>query len=108
MFVLVNRFLFYKSFLGVALWPFIIVKKANLKEDKFFINHEKIHLKQQLEMLLILFYVWYLLEYLLRLIQYKDFNQAYRNISFEREAYTNEKDLDYLKRRSFLGFVKYV
>jgi hypothetical protein len=31
---------------------------------------------------------------------------AYRNISFEREAYANEKDLDYLKRRSFFGFLK--
>lgn len=108
MFVVVNRFLFHKNFLGVALWPFIILKKANLKEDKIFINHEKIHLKQQLEMLLILFYVWYVLEFLLRLIQFKNSREAYLNISFEREAYTNEKDLDYLKRRSFWGFLKFI
>lgn len=34
-------------------------------------------------------------------LQYKNHYQAYRNISFEREAFTNKKDLDYLKKRSF-------
>ena len=49
-------------------------------------NHESIHWEQQKEMLGILFYVWYGIEYLVRLIQYRDGDKAYRNISFEREA----------------------
>jgi hypothetical protein len=38
----------------------------------------------------------------------KDRNLAYRNISFEKEAYLNEKDPDYLKKRSFWAFKKYL
>jgi len=32
---------------------------------------------------------------------------AYKNISFEKEAYCNEKDLDYLKRRRPHEFITY-
>ncbi len=68
------------------------------------INHERIHLRQQLEMGLILFYIWYFAEYLIRLVQYKKHYLAYLHISFEREAYQNEADLDYLKKRTFWAF----
>jgi len=108
MIVLVNRFLLRKNFLGISLWPFIILKRKDLKQDKVFINHEKIHLRQQVEFLIIPFYLWYLMEYVYRLIQYRSTKLAYRNISFEREAYANEKDLNYLKSRSFWRFLKYV
>ena len=43
-----------------------------------------------------------------RWIQFKDRKKAYYAISFEREAYANEKDLNYLKKRSFWSFFKYV
>jgi len=94
--------------LGMALWPFIILQNKSLLSDVIFINHEKIHLRQQAEMLIVFFYIWYVFEFLLRWIQFKNRYQAYKNISFEREAYTNEKDLDYLKKRSFWGFTKYL
>lgn len=108
MFVLVNRFLIRKGFTAIALWPFILVKQEALKNDSFFMNHEKIHLRQQLEMLIIPFYLWYVLEFFVRYLQYKDRRKAYLNISFEREAYTHEKDLDYLKKRSFWKFLFYL
>lgn len=92
----------------MALWPFIILQNKGLLSDATFINHEKIHLRQQAEMLIVFFYVWYLFEFILRWIQFKNRYQAYKNISFEREAYTNEKDLDYLKKRSFWEFVKFI
>jgi len=38
--------------------------------------------------------------------QYKNFDLGYRNISFEREAYSNEKDLVYLRKRTFWNFLK--
>jgi hypothetical protein len=72
------------------------------------LNHEKIHIKQQLELLVVFFFIWYGIEFLIRLVQYKNRREAYYNISFEREAYTKEKDLDYLKQRSFWSFLKYV
>ena len=108
MIVLVNRFLLRKKYLGVTLWPFIILKYKDLKNDEVFLNHERIHLRQQLELLIIPFYLWYAFEFVVRLFQYKNRNQAYRNISFEREAYKNEKNLQYLHRRSFWRFIKYL
>ncbi|MEZ4858335.1 MAG: hypothetical protein R2781_05950 [Flavobacteriaceae bacterium] len=108
MIVWVNRFLLRKPFLGMALWPFIILRNKELLKDAVFINHEKVHLRQQVELLIVFFYLWYGIEFLLRLLQYKNRNKAYRNISFEREAYQNEKDLKYLKKRSFWMFIVYL
>jgi hypothetical protein len=107
MFLIVAKYLIPKGYRGLAAFPFVLVKYRKDKENKIFINHERIHLRQQMELLVIPFFVWYFIEYLFRLIQYKNTNLAYRNISFEREAYTNEKDLSYLKQRSFYKFWKY-
>lgn len=108
MFLIVTRFLIPKGYRGMALFPFVIVKSKLDKENSVFINHEKIHLRQQLQLLIFPFFIWYILEYFIRLIQYKNRNLAYRNISFEREAYANENDFDYLKQKSFWKFLKYV
>ncbi len=108
MFLFVNKYVFGKRFVGVTIWPFIIVKYKKLKDDATFINHERIHLRQQSELLVIPFYILYLIEFLFRLLQYRNRYTAYRNISFEREAYENEKDLNYLKKRPFWAFKKYV
>jgi len=106
MILIVNRYLFRRRFSGIAIWPFVLLKHKNLKRDLVFLNHERIHLRQQAELLVVFFYIWYSLEYLIRLIQYRNRHKAYRNISLEREAYTNEKDLEYLKKRSFWRFIK--
>ena len=37
----------------------------------------------------------------------KDKQKAYREISFEQEAYDHEYDFNYLKIRKFWGFLKY-
>ncbi|MDY8136432.1 hypothetical protein [Aquimarina sp. 2201CG5-10] len=105
--IVVNKYLIGRHFVGIALWPFIVVKDADLKDDPIFINHEKIHLRQQAELLIVPFYIFYLLEYVIRLFQYRNSPQAYRNISFEREAYENEEDLLYLKNRKPWSFIKY-
>ena len=106
--IVVNKYLIGRHFVGIALWPFIVVKNHELKTDKIFINHERIHLRQQLELLVIPFYLIYLLEYCVRLFQYRNSQEAYRNISFEREAYEMEKELSYLKKRRFWSFMKYL
>lgn len=107
MILIVNRMLIPKRFSGWVLWPFVFLKRPQLKQDPVFLNHERIHLRQQAELLVIPFFLWYGIEFLIRLLQYRNGYQAYRNISFEREAYKNEKDLDYLKRRSFWRFWDY-
>lgn len=86
----------------------MVLKHHSLKKDAIFLNHERIHLRQQLELLLIFFYLWYSIEFLFRLVQYRNRNQAYRNISFEREAYQHEDNSDYLRTRRLFRFLKYI
>lgn len=108
MFVIVSRYLIPKGFTGITFFPFIIVSGRYLKENPVIINHEKIHIRQQIELLILPFFIWYGLEFLIRWIICKDKNAAYRTISFEREAYANEKDLHYLKQRSFWKFLDFI
>jgi len=108
MFVIVAKYLIPKGYRGLTLFPFVFVKYVFDSENKVLINHEKIHIRQQLELLVLPFFVWYFVEYAVRLLQYKNANLAYRNISFEREAYANELDLEYLKKRSFFSFLNYL
>jgi hypothetical protein len=92
---------------AICIFPFIIVEDKTLKHDKTFINHELIHFYQQMELFFIPFVFIYYTEFLIRFIQYKDVQIAYRNISFEREAYQNEADYEYLKIRKWFSFIKY-
>lgn len=106
--IIVNKYLVGRHFVGIALWPFIVVNNSFLKKDTIFINHEKIHIRQQAELLVIPFYIFYLTEYIFRVMQYRNSKKAYRNISFEREAYYNEENLNYLKTRKLWNFIKYL
>ena len=108
MIVLVFKYLLPKGFRGISLFPFIVFSDKNAKNNLVLLNHEKIHIRQQLELLVVFFYVWYGMEFIFRYFQYKNWNLAYRNISFEREAYANEKDLNYLKKRSFWKFYNFL
>lgn len=76
--------------------------------DSVTLNHEKIHTAQMKEMLYLFFYLWYVLEWLVRIFQYGSTFRAYRNISFEREAYANGSNLGYLKRRKHFSFLRYL
>lgn len=89
---------------GMAIFPFILVKNEALANDTVILNHEKIHLKQQLELLILPFYIAYLLHYVINLIIYKNHYQAYMNIVFEKEAYIHEENLSYLKQRKFFAW----
>ena len=69
------------------------------------INHERIHTAQQREMLFVFFYIAYLIEWLTRLPMR---GNAYRNISFEREAYAHQRDLHYLESRRPYAWRRYL
>ena len=107
MFLIVAKYLIPKGFRGLTIYPFVLVKYREDLNDSIFINHEKIHIRQQVELLIIPFFIWYLSEYFVRLLQYKNVNLAYRNISFEKEAYSEESNLLYLKSRPFYRFCKF-
>lgn len=108
MIVLVNRFILPKHISGVALWPFVIIKESHLKVDAVFMNHERIHLRQQLELLVLPFYLWYGVEYVIRLLYCRNRHTAYRSICFEREAYEKEGSVLYLRQRRFWSFLRYL
>ena len=93
---------------GITLFPFIILKHKTDLNNKILINHEKIHLRQQAELLVIFFYFWYVVEYYYLFFKLKDSFLAYKSISFEREAYAMENDLNYLEKRKFWNFWKYI
>ena len=106
--VLVFKYFFRSNYVGLTLWPFIIVKENSYKEDPVLINHERIHLKQQIELLILPFYFLYMAEWLLRTLLYLDSYRAYQNISFEREAYANERKMDYTQSRKPYSFINYI
>lgn len=91
---------------GMALFPFILVRHRH--PCPTLLNHERIHLQQQLELGIVVFYVWYVVEYLVRRFQYRNHYAAYRNISFEREAFCHEQNLTYLRTRPFWTFWRYM
>ena len=108
MIIIVFKYLIPKGFRGITLFPFILLFSKSEKQNRVLLNHEKIHIRQQFELLILPFFLWYFFEFLYRWVQFKDKKKAYLNISFEREAYSNEKDLHYLKQRSFWRFLKYL
>lgn len=51
------------------------------------------------ELLFVPFYIIYFVEWVYRLIKLRNFQKAYRAISFEREAYANQSNYHYLDNR---------
>jgi hypothetical protein len=82
---------------AITLFPFIVISSSTIV-DNVLINHEKIHLKQQLEMCIIPFYIWYLIELK---------TKGYYDISFEKEAFRNQNNLNYLNKRKLYSFLRY-
>lgn len=103
--IIKNKFIPFKGFKAINLFGILFVRKECELSQRD-INHESIHTAQMKEMWYIGFYIWYLIEWLYKLITIKN---AYRNISFEREAYSNQNDMYYLnaKRKKF-AWVKYL
>ncbi len=104
--ILFTKFRF-RNYIAITIYPFIIIHK-DYRGNIVLINHEKIHLKQQMELFWLFFFIWYVVEFIIRYIQYKNWCLAYKNISFEREAYQNEKKLTYLLSRKKFSFIKYL
>lgn len=106
MFVIVKKFLIPKGYSGLTVFPFIILSNKTDITNQIMLNHEKIHIKQQIELLILPFFVWYFVDFLIQFVKFGNINQAYRNIIFEKEAYQNEHNLNYLKTRKFFGFLR--
>lgn len=102
-----NSIIPFKGFKAVMLFNIVFVRKdSNFFAQEY--SHESIHVEQAKELLWIPFYLWYLIEFLIRIIQYRSLRKAYKNISFEREAYQNQNALGYLQRRRKYTFLRYL
>jgi hypothetical protein len=84
----------------------VIFAKQRLSPSEW--RHEHIHTLQQRELLFVGFFVWYIVEWLVRLLQYRNAKRAYLNISFEREAYAHERDKDYEQHRHHYASFAYI
>ena len=124
---IVNNIIPAIGFIAMTFWPFIFIRKENAYQyDGVADNHENIHGRQQVEMLIVgaalavglwfvigwwslfalpIFFWWYLIEYMLRSIF--GTGDSYRKISFEAEAFANERDMEYLKHRKAFAWIKY-
>lgn len=102
--VIYNNIIPFPGYKAINLFGILFARKGS-NIDNVTINHESIHTEQMKEMLYIFFYIWYIIEWIIRLFKK---GNAYRNISFEQEAYDNENNLDYLKTRKHYGWFKYL
>lgn len=103
-----NNIIPFPGFSAINLFGILFVRKKAVIND-ITLNHEKIHTAQIKELAFIFFYLWYVIEWLCRLPkQFLAGDSAYRNISFEKEAYQNQTNLNYLNSRKMFSFLKYI
>ena len=91
---------------AITLCPFGIYVQEKYLTRETTINHEKIHWQQQLELLIIFFYLWYGIEWFIRL--FINGKKAYVSLAMERECYDNADNPDYLKTRKPYAWLKYM
>lgn len=107
--IIYNNIIPFKGFKAMNLFGVLFVRNdIKTPMDEIDINHEAIHTEQYKEMLWIPFLIWYGIEWLIKIFIYGDTHKAYRNISFEREAYQNEHDLEYLSNRKRYRWFKLI
>ena len=111
---ILDRLSIFMKIGGITLYPWIILRERYRDNSYYFdkakiiINHESIHIKQQVEMGIVIFFIWYVLEWFIRIFTTGGFHSAYKAISFEQEANANENNPDYLKTRKFWSWIKYL
>lgn len=98
--IIYNRYIPFKGFAAVNLFGVIFAREETKPLSQKAINHERIHTAQMRELLYVGFYICYLAEWIYRTIrQYYTGEMAYRNISFEKEAYKKQDRKTYLSYR---------
>lgn len=104
MIVIRNNVIPFNGFTSVNLFGILFVRNNAVINDVT-INHESIHTEQMKEMLYIFFYLWYIIEWIIRLFMK---GNAYKNISFEKEAYFYEQTTNYIKFRKKYAWISYL
>lgn len=110
--IIINKYIPLKGFIAMCFFNIIFWRedKKDLLENKLYYNliysHESIHLAQMRDFSSniifggIIFYLIYFFEWLYKfLIKYPFSKRAYYNISFEKEAYLHQGEMNYLFQR---------
>lgn len=112
--IIYNSFIPFPGFAYMNLFGILFGRnECKMSLTKRTLNHESIHSEQMKEMLYIFFYIWYLIEWIIKIpcswfykqpkCRQKITKVAYRSISFEQEAFYNQYDYEYLlgKRKRY-------
>jgi len=99
-----NRLLPPKKYDAINLFGLLLCRKG-VSVTTDLIQHERIHTAQMREMFFIGFYLWYVVEWTVRLFRK---GRAYSHIGFEREAYAHMHDPNYLMHRRPYAWWKYM
>lgn len=91
-----NKWFPFGKFYAINIFGVVFAKERLNAVER---NHEFIHTLQQRELLYVGFFILYFLEWLLRFAQHRNAMKAYYALSFEREAYAHQADVDYKKYR---------
>lgn len=93
---------------GLSVFPFVVLREyhRNTERGTIILNHETIHFRQTVETLVVGFYVVYVVNYLINLLIYRHPILAYKNLLFEREAYSNQTDLTYCDTRRWFSWIR--
>ena len=127
--ILAKVLLYFSTCHTIAIAWFVLSKRTKGETSQSERNHETTHAMQWTEVTImsgllllvatlvldlstawlfmsgIVYYLWYIIEWLCKL----PFGNAYKSISFEQEAYTNQHDNNYLEnRRMFTGWCRNV
>lgn len=96
--IIVNDYIPFKGFKAINLFGILFVRRGE-KMKPYNYNHEAIHTAQMKELFYISFYLIYAAEFLYHLVRKRNWQKAYRSISFEREAFANQSNYHYLDNR---------
>lgn len=99
-----NKIIPFKGFKAINVCGILFVREDAYIDEKT-MNHESIHTAQMKELLFVFFYVLYIVEWIIRLLIQ---GNAYRNISFEKEAYRYQDNKEYLKGRKRYAWIKVI
>lgn len=109
--IVYSKYIPFKGFFAINLFGILIVRKDKdgscPKVSRRTLYHESIHTEQMKEMLYVFFYMWYFIEWVLRLVL-PPYKTAYRDISLEEEARANQDNPEYLKNRRHYSWIEYL
>lgn len=94
-----NRYIPFRPYYAINIFGVVLARREYGPLSQVDLNHEYIHTLQQRELLWLPFYLLYLAEWLFWLLRLRSASKAYLRISFEREAYRHQRQLDYRHHR---------